>query len=410
MMMYQRLIKQQLDEALREMPVVLLVGPRRAGKTTLVREIEKAQRRFVTLDDPGTLVFAKEDPLGFIRNFNIVTIDEVQRAPELILAIKKSVDNDERYGRFLLTGSAHIFSLPQVMDSLAGRVRILTLYPLSRNEILNQPSTFLDRVYHHKFCHHFPAQNLSGTALIKTALSGGYPDAVRRLQEPQRLRWMNDYITSTINRDLRDISAIGRRAEFPKFFKYVAAYSGKVVNYSQFGSHIDISYKTAQHYIDLLEKIFFLTLLPSWHTHRLKRLIKKPKLHFVDSGLLATTLGITYESIQANRALWGSLLESFVVSEILKLIAVSPMMITLYHFRQNERYEVDLILERHDGMVVGIEVKAKATIKPQDFKGLRLLQATCKLRFSAGIILCDCEEMMTYGEKLYAAPISSLWQ
>lgn len=406
--MYERLITSRILAALSEVPVVLIVGPRRAGKTTLVRHIARHQRPYFTLDDKAVLDFARNDPEGFVREINIAVIDEVQRAPDLMLAIKRSVDEDGRYGRFLLTGSANILTLPRLADSLAGRMRVISLYPLARCEIIGTASTFLQRLFHQDLQ---PSQVvITGSDLIQTALVGGFPESLICTQETQRHNWMRDYLTATVMRDLRDISHIQRLAELPRFLRYLAEYSGKVVNYSEFGGSIDVSYQTSKHYVHLLQQVFFITLLPPWSTNKIKRLVKKPKIHFLDSGLLATARGETFSSVKGERSTWGSLLESFVVSEVLKLIHASDMWLIPYHFRQNNAREVDLLLERSDGKVVGIEIKARATVGPRDFKGLQLLQQALGERFAAGVVLCDREDIVPYSKQLVAAPISCLWE
>ena len=220
---------------------------------------------------------------------------------------------------------------------------------------------------------------------------------------------MKDYITATLSRDLREISQIQRLAELPRFLQYVAEYSGSMVNYSEFGGSIDISYQTSKHYLHLLEQIFFIIILQPWYSNKIKRLVKKPKLHFLDSGLLASIRGDTFDSLQKKRHPFGSLLESFVVSEILKLIHASDMWIRPYHFRQNHRREVDLVLERNDGKIVGIEIKAKRTIQLRDFDSLCLLRDAAGERFAKGVVLCDRADIIPRSPKLVALPISSLW-
>lgn len=405
--MYERLIERRADEALSDTPVVLIVGPRRAGKTTLVRKMGEAGRTYITLDDQTVLDAAQSDPAGFIRGLDQAIIDEIQRAPELLLAIKKTVDEDYRPGRFLLTGSANVPTLPRVADSLAGRMETIRMLPLAQAEITGRPPTFLERLFDGKL--KADKQAILGDDLVELVLKGGFPEAISRETERRRQDWARSYLTSVLTRDLRDIADIEKLTELPKFVRLVAEHSGQLVNNSQFGSSIDVSHKTAQRYIALLEQVFLVTTLQPWFTNALKRIAKTPKLHFLDSGLLATTRGLSFERVKADRGVFGTLLESFVFSEVLKLMAASDLRATPYHFRDQQMHEVDIVLERDDGMIVGIEVKASATVKSSDFAGLRTLAEACKERFAYGVVLYDSADFVPFGDRLAAAPLSSLW-
>ncbi|URI16142.1 ATP-binding protein [Brevundimonas albigilva] len=405
--MYERLIERRADEALSDTPVVLIVGPRRAGKTTLVRKMGEAGRTYITLDDQTVLDAAQSDPAGFIRGLDQAIIDEIQRAPELLLAIKKTVDEDYRPGRFLLTGSANVPTLPRVADSLAGRMETIRMLPLAQAEITGRPPTFLERLFDGKL--KADKQAILGDDLVELVLKGGFPEAISRETERRRQDWARSYLTSVLTRDLRDIADIEKLTELPKFVRLVAEHSGQLVNNSQFGSSIDVSHKTAQRYIALLEQVFLVTTLKPWFTNALKRIAKTPKIHFLDSGLLATTRGLSFERVKADRGVFGTLLESFVFSEVLKLMAASDLRATPYHFRDQQMHEVDIVLERDDGMIVGIEVKASATVKSSDFAGLRTLAEACKERFAYGVVLYDSADFVPFGDRLAAAPLSSLW-
>jgi predicted AAA+ superfamily ATPase len=405
--MYNRFIEQRAEEALLDTPVVLIVGPRRAGKTTLVKKMGNVGRTYVTLDDQTALDAARSDPIGFIRGLELAIIDEIQRAPDLLLAIKKTVDEDYRPGRFLLTGSANVLTLPRVADSLAGRMETIQMLPLARAELSGNAPTFLARLFEGKLQSHRNA--IVGDDLVKIVLLGGYPEAIARETERRRQDWARSYLTSVLTRDLRDIAEIEKLTELPKFVRLLAAHSGQLVNYSQFGSSINVSHKTGQRYVGLLEQVFLIATVQPWYTNALKRIAKTPKLHFLDSGLLATTRGLNFERVQANRGEFGPLLESFVFSEVMKLMTGSNLRLTPYHFRDQQMHEVDLVLERDDGMIAGIEVKAAATVKSGDFAGLRTLAEACADRFSFGVVLYDGTDVVPFGDKLTAAPLSCLW-
>ena len=405
--MYERFVEHRVEEALSDTPVVLVTGPRRAGKTTLVRKMGEAGRTYITLDDQTALEAARTDPSGFIRGLDRAIIDEIQRAPDLLLAIKKTVDEDYRPGRFLLTGSANVLTLPRVADSLAGRMETLQMLPLSHAEIVGTRSTFLDRLFEGAL--EGDKQAIVGDDLVQLALTGGFPEAIARDTERRRQDWARSYLTSVLTRDLRDIAEIEKLTELPKFVRLLAEHSGQLVNYSQLGSSINVSYKTGQRYVALLEQVFLVATLQPWFTNALKRIAKTPKLHFLDSGLLATARGLNFERVKANREVFGSLLETFVFSEVLKLMTASDLRLTPYHFRDQQMREVDIVLERDDGIIVGIEIKASATVKSGDFGGLRTLAEACKDRFAYGVVLYDSTDFVPFGDKLAAAPLSCLW-
>ena len=405
--MFKRFVERRADEALSDTPVVLIVGPRRAGKTTLVKSMGEAGRTYITLDDQTVLEAARSDPAGFIRGLDRAIIDEIQRAPDLLLAIKKTVDEDYRPGRFLLTGSANVLTLPRVADSLAGRMETLQMLPLARAEVEGRTPSFLERLFEGKLQNQRKA--VVGDDLIQTVLLGGFPEAIARKSERRRQDWARSYLTSILTRDLRDIAEVEKLTEFPKFVRLLAEHSGQLVNYSQFGASIDVSHKTGQRYVGLLEQVFLIATLQPWFTNALKRIVKTPKLHFLDSGLLASARGLTFDRVKANRGTFGALLESFVFSEVLKLMTSSDLRLTPHHFRDRDMREVDIVLERDDGMIAGIEIKASATVRSGDFAGLRALAEPCADRFAFGAVLYDNTDVVPFGDRLVAAPLSCLW-
>ena len=405
--MYERFVERLTKEALADTPVVLIVGPRRVGKTTLARRMAEAGRTYLTLDDQTALDAAHSDPAGFIRGLDRAIVDEIQRAPELLLAIKKTVDEDYRPGRFLLTGSANVMTLPRVADSLAGRIETLRMLPLARAEIEGTAPTFLERLFGGEL------QGLGeaavGDELVRIALAGGFPEAIARESERRRQAWARSWLASVLTRDLKDIAEVDKLTELPKFVRLLAAHSGQLVNYSQLGSSIGVSHKTGQRYVGLLEQVFLVATLQPWYTNALKRIARTPKLHFLDTGLLAAARGLTFDRIKAKRGEFGALLENFVFSETLKLIAASEQQLTPYHFRDQQMREVDIVLERDDGMIAGIEVKASATVRSGDFAGLRTLAGASRERFAHGVVLYDGAEFVPFADRLVAAPLSCLW-
>ncbi len=405
--MYKRFAQTRALEILSDTPVALIVGPRRAGKTTLVRSVSEPNRTYITLDDHTVLNAARADPAGFVRGLDRAAIDEIQRAPELLLAIKRTVDEDYRPGRFLLTGSANVLTLPRAADSLAGRMETTRMLPLARAEINGVKPGFLEKLFEGRLKSEPDAA--VGDDLTRLVMSGGFPEAISRKTERRRQDWARAYLTSVLTRDLRDIAEIEKLTELPKFVRLLAEHSAQLVNYSQLGSGINVSHKTGRRYLGLLEQVFLVSTLQPWHTNALKRITKTAKLHFLDAGLLAATRSLSFERVKADRSLFGALLETFVYSEILKLMTATDMALSLYHFRGQRMHEADIVIERGDGMIAGIEIKASATVRPNDFKGLKALAQVCGERFAFGVVLYDSADLVPFGDRLAAAPLSCLW-
>jgi len=397
-----------VEAALADTRAVLIVGPRQAGKTTLARQFSGGDRPYITLDDAGALSAARADPVGFVRGIDRAVIDEVQRVPELMLAIKESVDRDDAPGRFLLTGSANIATVPAIADSLAGRMATISLLPFAQSEIRSTPGRLLDRL--------FAGDDLTvagnvvlGEELIALVLRGGYPEALRRSTGARRSAWLEDYVMQILARDVRDIANIDQLDRLPRLLAVLAEHAGQLVNHSSFGAALGLSSVTAQKYVAILERLFLIRTLAPWSNNRLSRLIKTPKLHFLDSGLLATLREDEDETLNRDRTRFGALLETFVVSELLKLASWSERRVSFSHYRTKDQNEVDVVIEDRRGRIVGIEVKASATVRPEDFRGLRQLQDATGDRFVRGLVLHDHDRVTPFGEKLVAAPLSVLW-
>lgn len=250
----------------------------------------------------------------------------------------------------------------------------------------------------------------NGDELMAAVLSGGYPEAISRTSERRRQDWVRSYPTSVLTRDLRDIAEVERLTKLPKFTRLLAEHSGQLVNYSAFGSGINVAYKTSQRYVGLLEQVFLVATLQPWYTNAIKRVIKTPKLHFLDSGVLAVSRGFSFARVTGDRSAFGALLESFVFAEIMKLLAGSDLRLMPFHFRDQLGHEVDIVLEREDGAIAGIEVKASATVTAGDFSGLRKLADAAGNRFAFGVVFYDdSDTIVPFRERLAAAPISCPW-
>jgi predicted AAA+ superfamily ATPase len=405
--LYPRWIEPRIDEALQDTPVVLLAGPRQAGKTTLVRQIAERGLHYLTLDDELTLLSAREDPVGMIRNLDRAVIDEIQRAPELLLAIKKSVDEDRRPGRFLLTGSANLMALPTVADSLAGRMETLMLLPLSQSEIENKPANWIDRVFSGEILTTNPP--VLGSNLVERVLRGGYPEAVARPTEKRRTAWARQYINAILQRDVRDIAEIDKLDQLPRFLRALAQTAGQMCNYSELGGQVGLDGKTVSRYINVLEQMYLLKRIDVWARNRLKRVVKTPKLQFIDSGLLSMLTNIGHKDVELDKTGYGHILESFVFGELLKHSATSDNDYRLLYYRDADKYEVDVVIENSAGQLLGVEVKASATVKERDLRGLKKLSGLAGDQFTAGMLLYDGDETMPLGSNLWAAPLSTLW-
>lgn len=403
---YPRFVLARVHQALRDTPVVLLNGPRQCGKTTLVDELIGGHRTYLTLDDDTVLASARSDPAGFLRGLDRASLDEVQRAPDLLRAIKRTVDQDRRPGRFLLTGSADLLALPRVSESLAGRMEVITLLPLARSELLRRRPRFLDHAFKGKLG---PVTDpVLGPDLVELMLAGGYPELLARAPS-RRPQWARDYARAVITRDVRDVAEIARLDEMPRLLRALSHHAGQLLNFAELGGQLGLDAKTARRYLGVLEQVYLVRRVEPWFTNRLKRMIKTPKLHFLDPGLLAALRGLTAERLSSDREALGALLESFVFSEIAKLISWTDRQVTVHHYRDKDQHEVDLVLEREDGAIVGIEVKASATVTERDFGGLRRLAQSCGDRLKLGLVLYDGETSVPFGERLVAAPVSALW-
>lgn len=406
--MYPRLVKSRIEETLEDTRVVLLVGPRQSGKTTLAEEIaRKSDMAFMSLDDPNQFEAATSDPVGFLRGVDRVVIDEIQRAPELMLGIKREVDRDRRPGRFLLTGSTDMRTLPKAADSLAGRMEVLQLLPLSQAEIRGGKGRFLDDAFSGKSM--AVGGPSLGKDLVDLALAGGYPEALARDRWSRRRSWHVNYVDAVVRRDMPDIANIAQPGRMRKLLDVLAEHSGQPANSSAIGSALGMNHVTTLKYIRALENLHLIRLLEPWFTSRLKRLAKSPKLHFLDSGLLSALAEISPERIAKDRTAFGAILESFVVGEVLKIASWSDQRRSCFHFRDKGGAEVDLVVENARGEVVGIEIKASATIRGADFSGLKKLASACGDKFVLGMVLYDHDQVVPYGEKLRAVPLACLW-
>ncbi|MDA8140294.1 MAG: ATP-binding protein [Desulfobacteraceae bacterium] len=390
-------------------PVVLIHGPRQSGKTTLARLVgDAAGYEYITFDDDVQLAAATADPVRFVADLPQKTIlDEVQRVPGLFLALKSAVDRDRQAGRFILTGSANVLLVPKLADSLAGRMQIIRLYPLSQDEIAGKASRFLDDLFAGRFRKR--GFDRLGPVLAERIAAGGYPAALLRTRATRRAVWYRDYIETLVQRDVRDLARISALDAIPRLLQLAAGQTARLVNVAEMASAFQLSRPTIRDYVVLLEKIFLLEHLPPWHTNRLSRLIKTPKLHLADTGLAASLLGVDAEHLYTDRTMLGQMLETFVFQELKRQASWNGRPVQFYHFRDKDGVEVDIVLEQA-GKVAGIEIKAASTVTKSDFRGLAKLQEIMGDRFVAGVVMYDGESAVSFGEGLHAVPIRLLWE
>ena len=405
--LFPRWIKPRIAEAMADTPVVLLAGPRQAGKTTLVRQVTEKGLRYLTLDDELTLLSAREDPVGMIRSLDRAVIDEIQRAPALLLAIKKSVDEDRRPGRFLLTGSANLMALPTVTDSLAGRMETLSLLPLSQSEIAGQSRNWIDSVFTGQLPR--PGSSARTDDLVDRVLRGGYPEAISRATARRRTAWARQYLDAILARDVRDVAGIEKLDQLPRFLRALAQTAGQMCNYTQLGGQVGLDGKTAAKYISVFEHMYLLKRVDVWARNRLNRVVKAPKLQFIDAGLLATLLDLPPDEVEKDRTRFGNVLETFVFGELLKHTTTAESDYRLLYYRDADKVEVDVVIENAVGQVVGVEIKSAATIKEGDLRGLRKLAGLAGDSFKMGVLLYDGDETLPLGDGVWAAPLSTLW-
>lgn len=325
----------------------------------------------------------------------------------MLLAIKKSVDEDRRPGRFLLTGSANLMALLTVADSLAGRMETLQLLPLSQSELAGRTSNWIDAA----FAGHFlQSTGLDvGEALAQRVLRGGYPEAVARPSVRRRSVWMRQYLDALIQRDVRDVASIDKLDLLPRFLRALAQTAGRMCNYTQLGAQVGLDGKTASRYVGVLEQMYLLRRVEVWARNRLSRVIKTPKLQFLDAGLLASLMELGEDSWRQDRSRFGHVLETFVYAELLKHATFANGSYRLLYFRDADQVEVDLVIENAAGELVGVEVKAAATVKASDLRGLRKLAGLAGAQFKAGVLLYDGTEAFPLGDGLWAVPLSTLW-
>ncbi len=432
---YPRGIRSQLLESLQDSPAVVIHGPRQCGKTTLAQAVCAPEHlnwpgspsagppsgpryAYITFDNDVARNTARADPAGFVDDLpDRVVLDEVQRVPEMFTPLKMAIDRHRRPGRFVLTGSTNVLLVPTLADSLAGRMQVVRLHPLSQVELASpgapgewdRPrSGFLDALFSNGFG--VASSERLGSQLGERIAAGGYPAALSRPPGRRRARWYEDYMDAVTQRDVRDLARISRLEALPRLLEAAATQTGQLFNVSRLAAPFQLSLPTVRDYLVLLERLFLLERLAPWHSNRLKRLVKTPKLHIGDTGLACALLAADAETLQADRKLLGQLTETFVYQELRRQSGWYHRPLRFFHYRDKDGAEVDIVIEQGAGPVAGVEVKAGATVSRADFRGLRRLASAVGERFVAGIVFYDGELGAGFGDNLRAVPIRRLWE
>jgi predicted AAA+ superfamily ATPase len=397
--------------ALADTRVVLVNGARQCGKSTLVRRLtDGSATELRDLDIAAVRSAAAADPAGFVDYAaDLMVIDEIQRVPELLLAIKHEVDTDPRPGRFVLTGSSRLLGLRDLPDALPGRMETIELWPFSQGEIDGKPDGFIDAIFAEgPQLHHTSTVNRADYAA--RVVRGGFPQAVARSTPRRRELFFDSYLGDLISRDVHQLSELERIPQLRALLRLLAARSGGLLVAGSLSNELGISQPTVTRYVALLQEVFLIKRIPAWSRNVSTRAIGTPKVAFVDSGIAANLLDTDAHGLRRPDSWFGPLLEGFVLMELARQGTWSRLRIELSHYRTKDKVEVDAVLEDRNGRVVGMEVKAASTVRVEDFNGLRHLAARLGDDFVVGVVFYTGAQTLSFGPRLRAIPISALWE
>lgn len=407
-LLYPRWQYHNLEKALKTRRVLMVTGSRQCGKSTLVKLLAGNDVEYRSLDDPVLLESARTDFKAFLKHSSKhLIVDEIQKEPGLIPVIKLFVDEDTRPGQFILTGSANLQSLPSVTESLAGRIRRLRLRPLTQGEIFQSKPGFLQNAFEASFA--IRDEQWDRDAVLDSAFRGGFPEVVQ-MDPEDRADWQEDYLESLLERDLQVISNIKHRSEMKKLVQVLAAWSGKFMDLSAIGSHLELSRPTLTSYINMLESVYLIDRVSPWVKSDYARVGKQDKLYMTDTGFMAAVLNWRADQVRLDSDRLGKLVETFVYNELIAQVDINRRDYSLFHYRDRDKREIDFLVERHDEAVLGIEVKAGSNVTPNHFTHMRWFKEKHRnLKSFTGIVLYTGEHVASFGEGFWAVPISALW-
>jgi predicted AAA+ superfamily ATPase len=398
-----------IEAALADTRVVLVNGARQCGKSTLAVQVAGTRNaQWRSLDRAATRQAAEYDPTEFVADADLMVIDEVQRVPELLLAIKEAVDTDPRPGRFLLTGSARVLGLRGLPDALPGRMETIELWPLSQGEIEEKPDGFVDAIFGlgPELRH---TSEVGRRDYIERVVRGGFPEAVARTAA-RRERFLDSYVADIVNRDVIQLSEIERGDEMRALTRLVAARSGQLLVPGTLANQLGLPQQTIKRYLGLLEEVFLIKRVPAWSRNLSSRAVGTPKVAMVDSGIAANLLDLDTASFRQPHSAFGPVLEGFVTMEVARQLTWCQQRAELYHYRTKDQVEVDIIVENRRGQVVAIDVKAASTVRAEDFRGLRHLADRLGEDLVVGVVLYTGQQTLPFGPRFRAIPISALWE
>ncbi|WP_326645979.1 ATP-binding protein [Streptosporangium sp. NBC_01755] len=402
------------EEFLDAFRVVIVNGPRQSGKTTLLRQLNGGREgTYLTLDDGSLRSAAQADPAVFIADgARPMMIDEIQRGgDELILAIKAEVDRKTERGQFVLAGSTRFLSTPSLSESLAGRAGILEVWPFAQEELAGTGESFLVTAFNDPEALRSSSLSDYGRRdYFELVCRGFYPEAVAMRSEFTRDRWYRTYVQSVIDTDIREMARVDEPSSLRQLLNLAAANTAQEPNTVKIGSDLQLHRSTVNRYVGLLETVFLIRQVPAWSRNLVARAVRRPKLHVTDTGLAAHLIGVDADGLAARVSpARGPLVESFIVNEIAKQATWAPFRVGLHHWRVSQGAEVDLVLERNNGRIVGVEAKATDSVNKDDFKGLVALRESLGEDFVHGFVFYTGVRSLSFGDRLTALPLSALW-
>ena len=403
---FNRWQEKRVRELLENRRVVAISGARQSGKTTLARKVAAKQDTFLSLDNEDILATALSDPMGFVRHKKgTLIIDEIQKAPSLLLAIKQVVDADNRPGQFLLTGSADIATLPRITDSLAGRISHIRLRGLTMGEILGRQPTFLDKAFRRDWP--LTIKGYDKPAILNLAFRGGYPE-VLALKQVARGAWFGDYKKSLLSRDLKDIANIQRQEVMDALLNVLSAWSGKLMDVEAICAPLSVTRRMLVNYANVLLLLCLFEKVPAWILTDYDRVGRREKIYAADTGMMAHLLDWREADVLYDPDKSSKMVETFVFNQL--CAQTDFYHYSLFHYRDRQKREIDFIVKNDAGGLLGIEVKSGSAVSRNDARHMVWFKNNiAKEREFIGIVLYTGDITLPLGEDMYAVPMAALW-